>query len=348
MTDTNENVEILEVEDSVETENETPVVEETPEPTVEERLAELEATIISEDYEVTQKDRLEAIKEHRNVSTKLNEAWSLEAIKAFLEMGIEPEKTSTGVYVEDVTRANKKASGWSDEEVVAWIKGELEATGKASVGALAQSAVSRFKLKVKGNDPKSVINAYNVQVEKIQPEVEETVPTAVETTVAAAQVTEVKPTVKNPVEIKQEGLTPMNQRYIEDTLNRYIETLKPGKSVTQAEGVLQQKALDTLIRYILNLTDPSGFRNGMDYLLKVIKSQRADGVFNDTYAMRFSDNLPVSGNVQENHNRLLTLFFTFVDGDEAIIKQTDVAYLLEFVPADKQPLLLQYFEQYSK
>lgn len=312
-------------------------VEVDTEETTEQTLKRLEILITSDDYEIEHKDRLEALRQHKQLSDKLNNAWSLEEVKAFLEMNIEPAKTSNGIYVNDVNRSDKKAGGWSDEEVVAWALGEIKATGKASDGALAQSLISRFKLSVKGNSPEEAIKAYLFKYGEMKPE------TATE--VIKVQNEEV--VTETAVSIKSVGLTDMNKQYIESTINNYVEQLKPGKSVSREAGVQLQKTLDNVIKYIINLEDPAGFKTGMDFLMDTIKKHRVNGVFNDTYALRFTDGLNVSGNTQESHNRLLTLFFIFADQDKAFRKQADINYLIQYVNPDKQSLLLQYFEQYK-
>lgn len=300
-------------------------------------LLELEAIITSDDYEVGQKERLEALADHRNLSEKLPSEWSLTEVQSFLEMGIEPAKTSNGVYVNDVSRESKKAGAWSDAELVAWANGELKATGRASDNALAQRLIGKFKLKVRGNTPEEAIAVYKFQVEGLKPiETEEEV---VENSTDA-----VKPVTKT---IALVGLSEMNKKFIEATLAKYVEELKPGKSISRENGIILQKSLDVLIKYIINLEDLDGFKSGMDYLMGTIKKHRVGGVFDDTYALRFTDGLAVGGNVQESHNRLLTLFFIFADEDKTFRKQADVNYLVEYVPLNKQPLLLQYFEQYK-
>lgn len=314
-------------------------VEETQVPIT---LEDLEALIISDDYEVTQAQRLQALTDHRVLSTKLPSEWSLQQVQSFLEMGIEPAKTSNGVWVEDVERANKKAGAWSEAEVVAWAKGEIKATGRATDNALAQSLISRFGLKVKGNSPEEAIKAYLFKVEGAT--VAETSTAASEKLEEQVDNNEVKDDVQS--QLSQEGLTPMDQRFIEITLNNYIERVKPGKAITREEGIHAQKALDGLLKYIVALKDPVGFKSAMDYLMGEIVKHREGGVFDDTYALRFTDGLPTGGNVQENHNRLLTLFFIFADKDKSFRKQADISVLIEFVPGDKQPLIRQYFEQY--
>lgn len=304
--------------------------------TNEEKLAQYEATLINEDgYDVTKNDLEAALSGHLKLSTKLSSAWTLQEVKSFLEMGIEPAKASTGVWVNDITRASKKAGAWTTEEIEAWALGEIKAEGRATDGALAQALVNRLDLKVTAVTPDAVIKAYKYQVHA-QTETPEVVVAPVAPTVVAA------PTVINLV-----GLSEMNAKYIESVLEKYLAELKPGKAVSQEKGIVLQKSLDNVIRYIIALPDPAGFKTGMDYLMGVISKHRVGGVFDDTYALRFTDALPVAGHVQENHNRLLTLMFIFADKDKSFRKQVDVGYLLEYVPADKQPLLLQYFEQYK-
>lgn len=337
---------VAEVESIVET-TEVEAPAEPVELTQEEQLAAYEATLLNEHgYDVTQKDLEAALSNHLQLSTKLSSAWTLQEVKDFLESGVVPAKTSNGVWVNDVTRANRKAGGWSTEEIEAWALGEVKAEGRATDGALAQALISRLALKVNATTPEAVIEAYMYQVHQVKAtaakeevKVEEVKPAVIE---------QEAPAVKNvAIILNTTGLSEMNVKYIENVLEQYLTELKPGKAVTTEKGLVLQKGLDTVIRYIINLPDPAGFKSGMDFLMSVIAKNRDGGVFDDTYAMRFTDGLAVGGKVQENHLRLLTLFFVYADADKSFRKQADVAYLLEHVAPDKQPLLMQYFEQYK-
>ena len=336
MQDINENAELM-----------TDVVQEPVQLTTEQQLAEYEATLINpEGYEVTQKALEAAIAGHLRLSTKLSEAWTLEEVKAFLEFDIVPAKTSNGVWVNDVTRGAKKAGSWSTEELEAWALGEIQPVGRASSGALAQALVARLGLKVSPMTEEGVRAAYLYQRQGIAADAPVDEPAPVETlAVKSVKATKAEP-VQKTIAITKEGLTAMNQKFIENVLQTYCAELKPGKAVTMERGLELQRSLETLFRYVLDLPDPAGFKSAMDLMLDVIKRER-NGVFEETYAMRFTASLPVAGNVQENHIRLLNLFLIYTEADQSMRKQADVSWLLEFVPESKKGLMLQYFQQYK-
>lgn len=309
----------------------------------EEQLAQYEATLLNaEGYDVTQKDLEAALAGHLRLSTKLSEAWTLEEVKAFLEFDITPAKTTNGVWVKDVTRAAKKAGGWSTEELEAWALNEIEPEGRASSGALAQALASRLGLKVSPVTEEGVRAAYMYQHQGVAADAPVDEPVTVTAPVVESAE---EPTPKTAI-LTLQGLTAMNQKFIENVLQTYCTELKPGKAVTMERGLELQRGLETLFRYILGLPDPVGFKSAMDLLLAKIKEER-NGVFEETYAMRFTASLPVGGNVQENHIRLLNLFLIYTEADQSMRKQADVSWLLEFVPENKKGLMLQYFQEYK-
>lgn len=52
-------------------------------------------------------------------------AWSLEQVKAFVAKGTTPPKTSTDVWVVDITRSERYVNDWSNDELIAWARDEI-------------------------------------------------------------------------------------------------------------------------------------------------------------------------------------------------------------------------------
>lgn len=299
-------------------------------------VEELEERLKSEDDISVQ--QLEALlKEHRRRVDTLNEAWTLEEAREFLRSNVIPETTPQGVWIKDVKRNRSEASMWSDAELLAFLNKEIEAYGRASEDSLLHE-IKRRGLKA---EPIAV---------KVTPAVTDadSVPTAtLATTVVQGKepkVVEVKPQAVQPETLKK-GLTLMNQQFITQILEDYVTNLRPGRPVSIKEGLQYQQSLDKLFRYVIGLQDPVGFKSGMDLIFAMVCKHREKGVFEDTYAFRFTDQLTVQSNVQESHIQLLTLLLIFADKDKAAREQYDLQMLVQLFPIDRQPLLLQYFSQ---
>ena len=280
-----------------------------------------------------------AISEHQRRETSLDLAWNPQQCKEFLTQGIIPRKTTKGAWVSDVSRFARNASQWTTQELESWALGEIRPEGSTSDYSLAAELKERLILTAKSNSPEDVIIAYKAQTGQ----------TTVTTHLTGDVPTATPPKVDveaASIKLSYEGLTTVNQTYIEETLKRYKEACAPGKPLTIQTGLMAQKQLDNVIRYVINLEDPVGFKNGMEIIRKFITDNRkAPGMFDDSHAFRFTDGLSVQGSVQESHIQILTLFCIFADENKEARSQYDIPSLVSLFPPARQPLLLQYFQQ---
>lgn len=88
----------------------------------------------------------------------------------------------------------------------------------------------------------------------------------------------------------------------------YIEHMKPGKTISVAEGVRRQA---DLLRGIKNIIENSGnaFTMVFSALLKTVDEHSGThGAFNDKYLFRFFENVSMSPSDQQAFRRLMNLF----------------------------------------
>lgn len=285
-----------------------------------------------------------AIDEHRRRETTLNEAWSVDECTEFFQQGVEPKRTTSGCYVKDVTRKLRREGSWTTQELEAWAQGEIQPEGMVTTGGLAVELHSRFHMPINSVAVDDVIAHYKYNYGPNKGQVTRTglipVAKAVQPSAEEVKVIEQK--------IKYAGLTEMSQAYIEDTLKEYADAVRPNRIITPAAGESAQRTLDTVMQHILKQEDPVAVKSGLDILFAFVHKERVEnprGVFSDTNALRFATGVPAIARAQEIHRRLLTLIFTFVDGDEGILAQTDIPELLAYLPARQQSLLLSYLQQ---
>lgn len=282
---------------------------------------------------------VKAIAEHLVRSTDLSAAWSLQEVKDFLTQGVVPAKTSKGAWLKDVTRASRRESDWSTQELESWALGEIVAEGATLDAGLAIELKKRLGLKVPGVDVKDVILNYKTTTAP-KPEIKLT----------PAVVKPVEPVVTAPTETVEPtiypSLTKMNQSYLENSLASFAKVLQPGRSVTEVDGGAAQKLLMQTFNYAIGLEDPQASKSGMQLIFDFIKARRGVGqLFEDTYAFRFIENMRSTATEQRNHAALLTLFITYADEATELRAQTDVPSLIKGVSPSHQSRLLEFFSK---
>lgn len=282
-----------------------------------------------------------AIIEHRIRESTLDAAWTADECKTYLLTGAVPAKTSKGAWVKDVTRQYRREHQWSTQELESWALGEIKPEGATLASGLAIELKSRLNLVVPSVDVDAVITCYKHAAGLTQKATIAAVqPTAKTATVTEAQVTEVT------AQIKYEGLSTMNQSYIESSLAKFGEVMRPGKAVNEVTGGEAQKLLKQVITYAISLPDPAASRAAMQVLFDHFRANRSSGkIFEDTYAYRFIDKMKVTKKEQEAHADLLTLFLAYADPMTELRAQTDVASLIKGVPSQLQPRVLEFFSK---
>lgn len=288
---------------------------------------------------------VQAVARHRQYSTVINEAWSIDECVEYFKNKIEPQRTKTGCYVNDVTRPLRRETSWTTQELEAWAQGEIKPCGIVTTNGLASELHQRFKMPINSVEPEMVLAHYNYHYGPSKG----TVKRINEIPVAKAVQPTVTEVAETKTKIKYAGLTEMTQTYIETALKRYCDAVRPNRNINAVkDGFPAQRELNNVIMAILKETDPVAVKSGLDMLVTVIVAERMAnprGVFSDTNAFRFTEGVTAVGNAQESHRRLLTLFFAFIDGDEGILAQTDVPELVKYLQPRQQNLLLGYFNR---
>lgn len=333
--------------DEVESDVDTSTTEEVapPAPTLNERdvqtwtTDELESyitgNVVEDVYHSTVKL---AINEHRIRESKLSNAWTIEECKAFLESGIVPAKTSKGAWLKDETRKHRREHEWTTQELESWALGEIQPEGVTLPAGLALELKDRLALNVPSQDVQAILTNYRHRTGQVDKPTANPAPTAVTQFVTESQ----KASVAK--QISYEGLTEMNQSYIESSLAAFAAAMKPGKAITPAQGGEAQKLLMQIINYTIRLEDPAASRSAMTLLLDYFRSNRGHGqLFEDTYAFRFIEDMRATTKDQESHAALLTLFLVYADPMVELRAQTDTGSLIKGVPTQYQSRLLEFF-----
>lgn len=245
-------------------------------------------------------------------------AWSNDEVLDYFRKGIEPKKTSNGVWVNDVTRKTRSANDWSNRELEAWAAGEIKPHGVATPAHLAKALKDRMGLNVTSSVPETVIEQYQKEIVTRK---------------------EANTTIAN------KGLNPMNTTFIESTLTRYASATAPGQHLTDATGGRAQRELEGLFQYVLKLEGPA-LLQGMD-MIKVFVGKHRDTTFSPTNAYRFVHMLKGDKRAQRRHVNFIELFRVVTDSNKGRRKQTDIKEMLREHPPLKQNILLDYFRNYA-
>lgn len=284
-----------------------------------------------------------AIAEMRIRNKLLPRAWSLEECQTFLTNGVEPAKTSKGAWVSDVTRATRREHEWSTQELESWALGEIQPEGQTIAAGLAIELKQRLKLTVPSVDVEAVIKCYKVKEGLVVAKT-----AAVSTPAIANKASVVTPTIakKSNVTINPEGLSIMNQSYIEGALKDFHSVMEPGRAVTRVQGGQAQKLLKEVITYAYSLPDPGAATAAMKALFDHFAANREPGqIFEDTYAFRFIEDMLTTPKEQEGHAALLTVFLAYADPMTELREQTDVMSLIKGVPTKYQSRILEFFSK---
>lgn len=279
-----------------------------------------------------------AISEHRIRESKLSNAWTIDECKAFLEQGIVPAKTSKGAWLKDETRKYRREHEWTTQELESWALDEIKPEGVTLPAGLALELKDRLALNVPSADVQAILTNYRHRTGQVVASNATPAPTAVTQVVTEAQ----KASVEK--QITYEGLTEMNQSYIENSLAAFAAAMKPGKALTPAQGGEAQKLLMQIINYAIRLEDPAASRSAMNLLLDYFRSHRAPGeLFEDTYAFRFIEDMRATAKEQESHAAVLTLFLVYADPMVELRAQTDTGSLIKGVPTQYQSRVYEFF-----
>jgi len=285
------------------------------------------------DLEISDNKLSGVIKEYRKRSEEIEDAWSFRQVLDFYREGVIPEKTASGVWVLDVTRNERQPSSWSTQELEAWAKGEIKATSRAPDNKLAVELKNRLKLNSKSNNPADVIAAYKGATQRAEQSPETPQTSAVKATQPSASSPASQETVK--------GLTHMNLSYIDSTLERYADAVKPGKPVSEQIGASETTKLENMFQYVIKL-EPEGMVAGLERI-KAFVTKHREGLFSPSNAHRFDHMLRKEGDFKERHINFVELLMIYTDPNKDVRQQCDIRYLLAKQPEDRQDMLVEYF-----
>lgn len=291
---------------------------------------ELLAYLKGELVDVGQGKRAQLIREYAR-REPLEAAWSDEEVLAYHREGVVPPKTSSGVWERDVTRRTRKAADWTDAELDAWAKGEIQAVGVVTDAHLAKELHQRFRLPGYDDSVATVIKRYTHQVAT---PVAEPIP---------APTVHAKTAPPPPVAVG--ALTAANVGFIDGTLAQYAKVMAPGRPISEDTGGAQQRALENLFVYVLRL-EGQALLEALERIKHFIHQHR-EGVFSPSYAYRFVHLLKGERRNQHRHVNLIELFLVVTHPLTAKRQQVDVRLMLAGVPTDKQEALVEYFTRYA-
>lgn len=321
---------------------EEPVVKEsvyTSQPVDQWSTSELEAYIAGTCEEETYVEQLKlAVTEHRKRESTLAKAWTVLECREYFLTGKVPAKTSKGAWVKDVTRVYRREHEWETNELESWALGEIKAEGATTDGGLAVELKQRLNLPLKSFDVQAIITNYRYTTAQVNETREETRPEPKTQEVSEARVAEVTKA------IQLEGVTAVNQSYIDSSLAQFEAVMKPGRAVTERAAGDAQTLLRDVIRYSIQLPDPVGARSAMQYLLEYFRARRDIGqIFEDTYAFRGIPDMRGTKKEQVAHHDLLTLFLVYADSMVELRAQTDIPSLIGNVSPQFQSRVLEFF-----
>lgn len=301
--------------------------------------SELEAYISGTCEEETYVAQLkQAVYEHRKREVTLAKAWTVEECREYFLTGKVPAKTSKGAWVKDATRQYRREHEWETNELESWALGEIKAEGATTDGGLAVELKQRLNLALKSFDVNAIITNYRYTTNQVNETRTEIRPEPQTQEVSEARVAEVTKA------IQLEGVTAVNQSYIDSSLAQYEAVMKPGRAITERAAGEAQVLLRDVIRYAVQLPDPVGARSAMQYLLDHFRARRAIGeLFEDTYAYRGIPDMRTTKKEQIAHHDLLTLFLVYADLMVELRGQTDIPSLIGAVNPQFQSRVLEFF-----
>ncbi len=279
-----------------------------------------------------------AVTEHRQREATLAKAWTVEECRAYFLNGTIPAKTSKGAWVKDVTRRYRREHEWETNELESWALGEIVAEGATTDGGLAVELKQRLNLVLKSVDVQSVITNYRHATAQVTGARVEVRPEPITKEVTEERIVEVTKS------IQLEGVTALNQSYIDSSLAQFEAVMKPGKPITEKSAGEAQRLLRDVLIYAIQLADPVGSRSAMQYILDYFTARRGIGqIFEDTYAFRGIPDMRGTKKEQVAHHDLLTLFLVYADPVVELRGQTDIPSLIGAINPQYQSRVLEFF-----
>ena len=120
-----------------------------------------------------------------------------------------------------------------------------------------------------------------------------------------------------------------------NTIAEYAQKMKPGRLITQAEGMRQQVSLCNAIFAAINTLD-ADFRPVLTTILALLHRER-DAAFRETHLFRYWDNVALSKNQRRGFEKIITLLKTLADPKtrQTALRQVDFERLLQYGLTEK-------------
>lgn len=285
----------------------------------------LELAMAGKLSDVTKTMRQEAAKSYRQ-RHDVPDAWSNDQLIEYHEKGIEPEKTSFGAWVKDSTRPQRKASQWSEEELLSWGSGEISATMIATDKTLSSEFQGRFNLPTYSEDREELMAAYQA---------------------SQSEAPETESTETDEPEVKKESPKEMEQsdyEYLTHQMDMYCSMVPPGKPVNDDIARRAQNGLERAFQRAVRLDAPA-FVAGMKTILDYFKSEK-ETIFNPSMAYRFLSQMTGRSETRNAHRAMIQMFMLAADGEKGTLRQMDIASLLPSYDTQSAQKVAEFFTKH--
>lgn len=236
---------------------------------------------------------------------------------------------------------------WTNEEFLAWARGEAVAAEPMTDEDVALAASEHYEFEVSSDI--NAVKATVIAQFETETSVEEEPVVEPEPTPEPVMPPEPEPsaepeeTVEEAV-VQEETRTP-REIMVQDGLDAYINGMKPGRSHQPNEGVTLQTQFYRLIQNIMRM-DGQDFVKFWGELLAAV-NENIDGVFSERYVYRYVNMMTIPPNDRKNFERIINLLITTANPAtrKAAYKQVDLeATLVGFGSAEIHQRVAAFYE----
>lgn len=296
--------------------------------------------------------------------------WNDEEVVAYLQRGVRPAALSSNVFVNDPRRLAKEALSWTNEELKAWLRGEIEATEKAPEKDLWGVVYRRFQVENAwySEDARSYVltgarvpatpsgiwvrdrerdarPAYTWSRAEIKAWARQQILPGLHASeqdlVKQAALCFHLPTslsaemIKSRVADITEDTTPMTVTFVREDLLAYAEGMKKEGAI-EARAALYQQLLNRCIMRVCALKGQD-FVDGWSELLRFFYAQK-DGLLTASTLYNGVPMMNLTAKGQKHFQYMTTILFSTCDPEtrDAAAKRIDWAISLAGLPSDDQ------------
>ena len=304
--------------------------------------------------------------------------WSADEVLTYLREGIKPVAAAGNVFVNDPRRADKEALSWTNEELKAWLRKEIEATQKAPEEELWSLVYQRFQVPTPWyhEDARSYVltgkkvpatpsgiwirdrerdgrHAYNWSRAEVKAWARNQILPGLKATeedlVIHAAVCFNLSRALTPAFIKgkiaaiTEDTTPMTVSFVREDLLAFVTGMKKEGAV-EAKAAMYQQLLNRCISRVCKLRGQD-FVDGWTELLQFYFNQK-DHVFKAGKLYAGVSMMQITSKQQQHFQYITTVLYNTCDPAtrEAAVKKIDWAISLAGLPDDEaRHMLLAYY-----